>query len=141
MTQDIPPDARDRASALFGDLIEGRWEKADRELDASLRGQVHLDRWFARAWAKAADSVGSFERIDAASARQLGGYTVVGVPLAFAAGAAIGEVVFGRDGKVAALGLEFPYPRPRRPEPGKRWGGGGFLVRNPEVETLMRTWP
>jgi hypothetical protein len=105
MTHDIPPDARDRASALFGDLIEGRWEKADRELDASLRGQVHLDRWFARAWAKAADSVGSFERIDAASARQLGGYTVVGVPLAFAAGAAIGEVVFGRDGKVTALGL------------------------------------
>ena len=57
MTQDIPPDARDRASVLFSDLIEGHWEKADRELDASLRGQVHLDRWFARAWAKAADSV------------------------------------------------------------------------------------
>lgn len=78
-----------------------------------------------RALAKAADSLGSFERIDAASARQFGGYTVVGVPLAFAGGGAIGEVVFGRDGKVAALGLEFPYPRPRRLEPGKRWGGAG----------------
>jgi hypothetical protein len=54
MTQDIPPDARDRAYVLFGDLIEGRWEKAHRELDASLRGQVRLDRWSARAWAKAA---------------------------------------------------------------------------------------
>ena len=125
----------------FSDLIEGHWEKADRELDASLRGQVHLDRWFARAWAKAADSVRSFERIDAASARQFGGYTVVGVPLAFAAGGAMGKAVFGRDGKVAALGLEFPYPRPRRPEPGKKKGGRRVLVRNPEVETLMRTWP
>ena len=141
MTQDIPPDARDRASVLFSDLIEGHWEKADRELDASLRGQVHLDRWFARAWAKAANSVGSFERIDAASARQFGGYTVVGVPLAFTASRAIGEVVSAMTGEVAALGLQFPVPAPRRhPEPGKA-GRGGFAVRNPEVETLMRTWP
>ncbi len=141
MTQDIPPDARDRAYVLFGDLIEGRWEKAERELDARLRGQVRLDRWFARAWAKAVDSVGSFERIDAPSARQFGGYTVVDVPLAFGAGGAIGEVVVGRDGKVAGLALEFPYPRRRQPEPGKRQGGGGFMVRDPEIAGLMRTRP
>ena len=53
---------------------------------------------------------GSFERIDAPSARQFGGYTLVDVPLAFAAGGAIGEVVFDRAGKVAGLALEFPYP-------------------------------
>ncbi len=89
--------------------------------------------------AKVVDSVGSFERIGAPSARQFGGYTVVDVPLAFAAGGAIGEVVFGRDGKVAGLALEFPYPRPRQPEPGRRWGG--FMVRNPEIDGLMRIRP
>jgi hypothetical protein len=93
----------DRACVLFSDLIEGRWEKVDVEFDASLRGQVDL----ARGWATVADSAGSFERIDAPSARQFGGYTLVDVPLAFAAGGAIGEVVFDQDGKVAGLALEF----------------------------------
>ena len=31
MTQDIPPDVRDRARVLFGDLIEGRGEEVHRE--------------------------------------------------------------------------------------------------------------
>lgn len=139
MSQPIPRGATDRACVLFSDLVEGRWEKVDEEFDASLRGQVD----FARAWAGMADSAGSFERIDAPSARQFGGYTLVDVPLAFAAGGAIGEVVFDGADKVAGLALEFPYPRPRQPdqrrrqwEQGKR--RGGFIVRNPEIEGLMR---
>jgi hypothetical protein len=138
MTQGIPPDAKDRAHVLFTDLIEGRGGKAHQELDASLRGQVRVD-WFARARARAVDSVGSFERMVALPARRSGGYTTVDVLLTFAAGDAIGEVVFDRDGKVAGLALEYPYPRPRWPEPGKRWGGGG--IRNPEIEGLMRIRP
>ncbi len=125
MTQDIPPDARDRASVLFSDLIEGHWEKADRELDASLRGQVHLDRWFARAWAKAADSVGSFERIDAASARQFGGYTVVGVPLAFAAGGAIGKSSSAVTAKSPPWGWNFRTPAHAGQSRGKGGAGAG----------------
>jgi hypothetical protein len=109
------------------------------EFDASLRGQVDL----ARGWATVVDSAGSFERIDAPSARQFGGYTLVDVPLAFAAGGAIGEVVFDRAGKVAGLALEFPYPRPREPEQRRRQleqgiRRGGFIVRNPEIQGLMR---
>jgi len=138
MTQDIPPDARDRAHALFGDLIEGRGENVHQELDASLRGQVRVD-WFDRARAKAVGSVGNFERMAALPARQSGGYTVVDVLLTFQAGDALWEVVFDHDGKVAGLALEYPYPRPRRPEPGKRQGGGG--IRNPAVAGLMRTLP
>ena len=115
MTERIPRDAMERACMLFGDLVEGRWEKADGELDATLRGQVFTDR-FAPVWAKVVDSAGSFERIDAPSARQFGDYTAVDVPLAFAAGGAMGEVVFDQAGKVAGLALEFPYPRPRQPE-------------------------
>jgi len=139
MTQRIPRGAMDRACVLFSDLIEGRWEKVDGEFDATLRGNVDL----AREWATVADCAGSFERMDTPSARQFDDYTLVDVPLAFAAGGAIGEVVFDRADKVAGLALEFPYPRPRQPEQRRRqWEQGkrraGFIVRNPEINGLMR---
>jgi len=139
MTQPIPRGPTDRACALFSDLIAGRWENVDGEFDASLRGQVDL----ARGWTGVVDAAGAFERIDASSARQFGGYTVVDVPLAFAAGGAIGEVVFDPAGQVAGLALEFPYPRPRSPQDRRRqWEQGarraGFIVRNPEIDGLMR---
>lgn len=139
MAQPIPRGTTDRACALFGDLVAGRWEKVDGEFDASLRGQVDL----ARGWATVVDSAGGLERIDTPSTRQFGGYTLVDVPLAFAGGGAIGEVVFDRAGKVAGLALEYPYPRPLPPEQRRRqWEQGlrrgGFIVRNPEIEGLMR---
>ena len=142
MTQRNLRRAMDRACVLFSDLIEGRWEKVDGEFDATLRGHVLTDR-FVPVWAKVVDSAGSFERIDSPSARQFGDYTLVDVPLAFAAGGAIGEVIFDRADKVAGLALEFPYPRPRQLEQRRRqWEQGvrkgGFIVRNPEIDGLMR---
>jgi hypothetical protein len=136
MTQEIPPDAMDRAYVLFTELIAGRWAQAQRELDARLRGQVGPDA-LARTWAKATSSVGSFEGMGAPSARQYGGYTVVTLPLTFSAGRALGEVVVDNAGQVAGVALEFPYPRPRHPEPGQR--RGGFALRNPEVAALLRS--
>jgi hypothetical protein len=108
MTQPIPRGPTDRACALFSDLIAGRWENVDGEFDASLRGQVDL----ARGWTGVVDAAGAFERIDAPSARQFGGYTVVDVPLAFAAGGAIGEVVFdpGRPGRRPGTGIPLSSP-------------------------------
>ena len=135
MTQAIPPNAMDQAYVLFSELIAGRWAEAHKELDTRLRGQVGPDA-FARAWTKAVSAVGSFERMDAPSARQFGGYTVVAVPLTFASGEALGEVVVDNAGQVAGVALQFPYPRPRHPEPGRPQGG--FAVRNPEVASLMR---
>jgi hypothetical protein len=44
MTQDIPPDAADRARALFGDLIEGRWAEVRRESGTRL-GDHAVDRF------------------------------------------------------------------------------------------------
>jgi hypothetical protein len=142
MTQRNLRRAMDRACVLFSDLIEGRWEKVDGEFDATyptLRGNVDL----AREWATVADCAGSFERMDTPSARQFDDYTLVDVPLAFAAGGAIGEVIFDRADKVAGLALEFPYPRPRQLEQRRRqWEQGvrqgGFVVRNPEIDGLMR---
>lgn len=67
MAQPIPRGTTDRACALFGDLVAGRWEKVDGEFDASLRGQVDL----ARGWATVVDSAGGLERIDTPSTRGL----------------------------------------------------------------------
>jgi hypothetical protein len=114
MTQDIPPDAENRARALFGDLIEGRWEKAYREFDMGMRWHVDVDQ-IARGWTHVADSAGHFESMGAPSAHQSGGYTVVAVPLAFESGDAIGRVVLDHDRKVA--GLTWQYPRRRRLDP------------------------
>jgi hypothetical protein len=136
MTQEIPPDALDRAYTLISDLIEGRWEEARRGLDPRIREKTSPAA-FARAWARATGSVGSFEGMDAPSARQYGGYTVVAMPLTFSAGRALAEVVVDNTGQVAGVALGFPYPRPRHPVPGQPLGS--FAVRNPEVAALMRS--
>ena len=107
MTQEIPPGTESRVRSLFGDLIEGRWEKARGEFDAGLR---HADAdEIARGWTNVARPGGSFEGMGAPAARQSGGYTVVSVPLTFQAGDATGRVILGRDGKVTGLGLEYPH--------------------------------
>jgi hypothetical protein len=113
MTQEIPPDAESRARSLFTDLIEGRWDKATREFDPGVR---HADAdQIARAWTTMTSAAGSFQAMGASSARQSGGYTVVSVALTFHDGDVSGRAVLGGDGKVAALGLQ--YPRRHRLDP------------------------
>lgn len=125
------PDMKDRARVLFGDLIKGRWETMHRDFDVSLRGQADVNG-FAEAWARVAGSAGSFEHMDAPSIRQSGDYTRVDVRLTFAAGEAIGQVVFAGDGKIAGVALK--YPRRRRLDPRRvRF----FVLRNPEVAKLL----
>jgi hypothetical protein len=133
VTQDIPPDAADRARALFGDFIKGRWGEARPELDARLGDHVVMDR-FARRWTDMADSVGSFERIGAPVARRSGDYTVVDVPLIAGRGEAIGKVVFDTEGKVAGLAIK--YPRRHRLDP---WPVRSFFLGSPEMLGLGRT--
>jgi hypothetical protein len=103
MSQDVPPDAEERARVLFGDLVEGRWEKACREFDVGLRRCMDVDR-MALGWAHMAESIG----MGASSARLSGDYTVVDIPLVFGAGEAAGRVVFDPDGKVRACRWNFP---------------------------------
>ena len=127
MTQDVPREREDKARALFGDLIAGRWEQARQELDVSMRRHADAER-IARGWTRVADPAGNFERMGAPSARQSGDYTVMDVPLTFRAGEAIGRVVLNREGKVAGLSLEYPHRRRLDPRPVQ-----GFVLRNPEV--------
>ncbi len=115
---------------LFGDLIEGRWETAQRDFDVNLRGHADGDR-IARGWTWVAGSAGSLERMGAPSTRQSGDYTVVDVPLTFGAGKAAGRVVFDPAGKVSGLSLE--YPRRRRLDPRRV---RGFALGNPEIARL-----
>lgn len=133
MTQGIPPDTGSRARSLFGDLAEGRWEKARRVFDPGVR---HADAdQIARAWTNVTLPGGSFQGMGTLSARQSGGYTVVSVPLTFQAGDAAGRVVLDGDGKVTGLTLE--YPRRRRLDPRRvRF----FTVGNgdPEVAKALR---
>jgi hypothetical protein len=129
----IPPDARDRARALFGDIIEGRRDNVHRALDASLRGQLPADTF-----AKPEGAGGRLDRVVALPARQSGDYTMVDVLLIFTAGDAFGEVVFDHARNVAGLTLQYPYPRLRWLEPGERQAWGG-IIRNPEIAELMRT--
>jgi hypothetical protein len=134
MTQEIPPDPGTRARELFGDLIEGRWEKVYREFDASMRGRVDVDR-IARGWTHVADFAGHFESTGTPSARQFGDYTVVAVPLTFESGDAIGRVVLDHDRKVA--GLTWHYPRRRRLDP-RRVRVFALGNGSPEVAEALR---
>jgi len=133
MTQDIPPGAADRAHALFGDLIEGRWEEARPEFDVRLGDHVFIDR-FARLWRDMADSAGSFKRIGAPVARQSGDYTVVDVPLSAGRREAIGKVAFDTEGKVAGLALKYPRRHRLDPRPVR-----SLFLGNPEILGLGRT--
>lgn len=133
MTQDIPPETENRARSLFSDLSEGRWEQARREFDPGLREHADADR-VARGWTHVASSGRSFEGMGSPSARRSGDYTVVGIPLTFQAGDAIGRVVLDHDGEVAGLTLE--YPRRRRLDP-RRVHVFGVGNGNPEVARAL----
>jgi hypothetical protein len=131
MPDDVPPDVKDRAQKLFGDLTEGRWEQALSEFDMALRERADPER-LARGWASVAGSAGRFEGIGVLSTLRSGDYTLVRVPVAFGNGSAIGRMVLNGDGEVAGLSLE--YPRRRRLDPR---AVRGFWLKNPDIGDLL----
>jgi hypothetical protein len=131
MPDDVPPDVKDRAQRLFGDLTQGRWEQARSEFDATLRGRTDPDR-IARGWTNVVGSAGRLEGIGDPSTLRHGDYTLVLVPLTFGNRKAVGRMVLNRDGEVAGLSLE--YPRRRRFDPR---AVHGFFVKNPDIGNLL----
>jgi hypothetical protein len=113
-TANVPPGATDRARALFGDFIEGRWEQTRGEFHEHIRGHVDAGR-IAQGWAHAASAAGGFERAGEPSARQFGDYTLVELPLTSKAGEGTGRVALDQDGKIAGLSVQ--YPRRHRLDP------------------------
>jgi len=68
----VPPDAIDRARALFGDFTEGRWEQARGKLHQDMRGRVdvvgHIAHWWAHTASPRAVSSARVSRPRASSA-------------------------------------------------------------------------
>jgi hypothetical protein len=130
-TADIPPSAADRALGLFGDLIEGRWDETSLQFVEHMRVRDDAAR-LAHGWTRAAGLVGGFVRMGEPAVRQVGEYTVVEVPLAFAAGEGTARVAYDSDGRVAGLSLQC---RSRRRLGLRR--SGGFALRSSEaVESI-----
>lgn len=128
----VPPDATDRARALFDDFTQGRWERARGKLHEDMRGPVDVVGRIAHAWADTASFAGGFERVGEPSARQIGDYTVVEVPLTFKAADGLGRVALDQEGKIAGLLMQCPRRRRLDPRPVR------ILVRGiPEVRDLI----
>ncbi len=104
MSRSTPPDAADRAVAIFGWHDEGRWAEIIEQLDETMRG-LHSPELLALGWAKLASRYGRLERIGAPFARPGSEDAVIVVPLFFEAGEARGMVRFGADGKVAGMAI------------------------------------
>jgi hypothetical protein len=109
MIRDVPPDAADRAVAIFAWNNEGRWDEIIAELDENMR-RLHDPALLARGWAFMTGMYGRLERIGEPFARQAGDDTVVDVPLHFEAGDAKGIVRFSGDGKIAGMAIRPASP-------------------------------
>jgi hypothetical protein len=113
MSRDIPPDAAERAAAIFAWHDQGRWQDILDELDGAMRAR-HDPAILSGGWATMAGMFGRLERIGEPFARRAGEDTIVDVPLHFEAGDARGIVRFSGDGRIAGMGI-----RPATPLAGK----------------------
>jgi hypothetical protein len=113
MSREIPPDAADRAVAIFDWHDQGRWQEILDELDDAMRA-LHDPARLSRGWAAMAGMFGRLERTGEPFARRVGDDTVVDVPLHFEAGDAKGIVRFSGDGKIAGMGIRPASSSPER---------------------------
>ena len=111
MSREIPPDAADRAVAIF-EHNQGRWQEILDELDDAMRAR-HDPARLSRGWAAMAGMFGRLERTGKPFAR-VADDTVVDVPLHFEAGDAKGIVRFSGDGKIAGMAIRPASPSPER---------------------------
>jgi Protein of unknown function (DUF3887) len=103
MSQAVLPDAGDRAIALFGDWVEGRYDDvAAANFDATMTTELPVEK-IAAAWAQIIGMVGAYQRMGEPFVRQLGDYTVVDVPMEFEASEMKGRVAFNTGGQVSGL--------------------------------------
>jgi hypothetical protein len=113
MSREIPPDAADRAVAIFDWHDQGCWQEILDELDDAMRA-LHDQARLSRGWAAMAGMFGRLERTGEPFARRVADDTVVDVPLHFEAGDAKGIVRFSGDGKIAGMAIRPATPAPER---------------------------
>lgn len=101
------PNSAQRAVALFIDILEGRWEAAREEFDATLSTALSAAK-LADTMAQVAGLVGAYRGMGEPFVHQAGDYTLVRVPLRFEAGDMAGQVALNAEGKVAGLHIMRP---------------------------------
>jgi hypothetical protein len=107
MNDTVLPGAADRATALFTDWIEGHYDQVVAEFDTTMTARLPADQLMA-AWTQVLGLVGSYQRMGEPLVRQLGDYTVVDIPLTFAAGQMKGRVSYNTEGQVSGLFIVTP---------------------------------
>ena len=103
MSRAVLPGAGDRAIALFGDWVEGKYDDvAAANFDPTMTAELPVGK-IAAAWAQITGMVGTYQRMGEPFVRQLGDYTVVDVPMEFEASEMKGRVAYNADGQVSGL--------------------------------------
>jgi hypothetical protein len=102
MAQEILPGAAERASSLFADVGEQRWDQARAGFNQQMSERLDATA-LAGVWAQVIGTVGGYEGMGEPVAHQAGDYTVVDVPLHFEAADLTGRVSYDRAGQVAGL--------------------------------------
>ena len=103
MSEAMLPGAAEKATELMINWIEERYDDVMPELN-----DVTLERLTAlgglpAAWAMLIGTVGAYEGMGEAAARQAGDLTIVDIPMTFESGEMKGRVVYDKQGKVAGL--------------------------------------
>jgi hypothetical protein len=109
MSRDVPPDAADRAVAIFAWHAEGRWQDIIDELDDRMRERLDAGL-LARGWAHMAGLFGRFDGTGEPFAHRAGDDVMVDIPLHWEAGDAKGIVRFNSEGRIAGLAIRPASP-------------------------------
>jgi hypothetical protein len=107
MNQQIVPGAPERALAIAGCIIAGRWEQARRDFDPKMLEVVDA-ALIAAGWAQTIGEIGQYERMGEPVAYQTADITVVDIPLHFEAGDRTLKTSLNRDGQVVGLFIRPP---------------------------------
>jgi hypothetical protein len=102
MTENLLPDAEQRALEVLEAWMSGRDEELVARFDDTMRAQLPPER-LAQTLPQLAGIVGAYESCGDPIVRPFGEHTVVNVPMEFEGGPMTGRVVFDRDGRIAGL--------------------------------------
>jgi hypothetical protein len=103
MSDAILPGAADKATELMINWIEERYDDITPDLNEQTREGLTALGGLSAAWAMLIGTVGTYEGMGQAMARQVGDLTIVDIPMTFESGEMKGRVVYDKQGKVAGL--------------------------------------
>jgi hypothetical protein len=101
-SEELLPDAAERALGLFGAFFQGRDEQVAADFDETMRAQLPIAK-LSEVRMQLWDTVGRYQRAGEPFVRRIGSHTVVDVPLEFEAGPMKGRLAYDREGRVAGL--------------------------------------